>query len=261
MWKTVAGGVRYFWLAIECSYMGTKWRTQVAPNKKRKFQVRSIVTVRGIIGQACDMRSFPAASLMRSFCAAACWALLALQSEASDPNKPLTEYTHTVWTPQGRHPGPRSSTRSHRLRTAIFGWPRRTDLSALTASGLSTGVAKTAIRHFWVWCGVCAPRGMGVSGSGLRTGLVGHIRGEDLTTFSVGAQAEAMLEDRDGTLWVTTQDRVLRFRAGTQEQIGAAITLPGNFCPDRCRIEMDPSGSPQAAVFCVLTPASRRVRP
>jgi hypothetical protein len=35
---------------------------------------------------------------MRSFCAAACWVLLALQSEASDPNKPLIEYTHTVWT-------------------------------------------------------------------------------------------------------------------------------------------------------------------
>ena len=44
------------------------------------------------------MRSFLAASLMRSFCASACWILLALTCEASDPNKPLTEYTHTVWT-------------------------------------------------------------------------------------------------------------------------------------------------------------------
>jgi ligand-binding sensor domain-containing protein len=34
---------------------------------------------------------------------------------------------------------------------------------------------------------------------GTAAGLVGHIRGEDLTTFSVGAQAEAMVEDRTAT--------------------------------------------------------------
>jgi hypothetical protein len=44
------------------------------------------------------MRSFPAASLMRSFCASAYGILLALTCEASEPNKPLTEYTHTTWT-------------------------------------------------------------------------------------------------------------------------------------------------------------------
>jgi len=66
---------------------------------------------------------------------------------------------------------------------------------------------------------------MEVSGSGdCGPVLVGHIRGDDLTTFSVGAQAEAMLEDRDGTLWVTTEDHILPFRAATQEQIGTAIT-------------------------------------
>ena len=70
---------------------------------------------------------------------------------------------------------------------------------------------------------------MEVSGLGLPSGLVGHLRGDDLTTFSVVAQPEAMLEDRDGTLWVATENRVLRFRVATQEQIGAAITLPGPF--------------------------------
>ncbi len=44
------------------------------------------------------MRSFLAASLTRFFCAAVCWVLFALQSAAFDPTKPLTEYTHTVWT-------------------------------------------------------------------------------------------------------------------------------------------------------------------
>jgi ligand-binding sensor domain-containing protein len=43
------------------------------------------------------MRSRLATSLIRSLCAVGSWVLLALQAEASDSNKPLTEYTHTVW--------------------------------------------------------------------------------------------------------------------------------------------------------------------
>jgi ligand-binding sensor domain-containing protein len=64
---------------------------------------------------------------------------------------------------------------------------------------------------------------------GTAAGLVGHIRGDDLTTSSIGAQIEAMLEDHDGTLWVTTENYLLPFHAATQEQIGTAIALPGPF--------------------------------
>ena len=53
---------------------------------------------RGNIGQACDMRSFLAASLIPFLCAVACCLLLARPTEAFDLNKPVTEYTHTVWT-------------------------------------------------------------------------------------------------------------------------------------------------------------------
>src|SRR5437879_8839375 len=35
---------------------------------------------------------------MRCFCASACPILLPLCAGASDSNKPLTQYTHTVWT-------------------------------------------------------------------------------------------------------------------------------------------------------------------
>jgi signal transduction histidine kinase/ligand-binding sensor domain-containing protein len=49
-----------------------------------------------------------------------------------------------------------------------------------------------------------------------------------------------MLEDRDGTLWVTTEDHVLRFRAATQEQMGTAIALPGPFLSG---VLQDKSGS------------------
>jgi signal transduction histidine kinase/ligand-binding sensor domain-containing protein len=174
------------------------------------------------------MRSFPAASLMRSLCAAACWVLLALQSEASDPNKPLTEYTHTVWTHKDGIPSAFiysiAQTRDGYLWLATTDGLVRFDGVRFVHWRPKTG--HTAL--LGVVRSLCAARD-GSLWIGTATGLVGHIRGEDLTTFSVGAQAEAMLEDRDGTLWVTTQDRVLRFRAGTQEQIGAAITLPGNF--------------------------------
>jgi ligand-binding sensor domain-containing protein len=44
------------------------------------------------------MRSFLAASLIPSLCAAACWLMLTLPTVAFDFNKPVTEYTHTVWT-------------------------------------------------------------------------------------------------------------------------------------------------------------------
>jgi ligand-binding sensor domain-containing protein len=43
------------------------------------------------------MQAFLRTRLIPFLCAAACWVLLSPQSEASDPNKPLTEYTHTVW--------------------------------------------------------------------------------------------------------------------------------------------------------------------
>jgi signal transduction histidine kinase/ligand-binding sensor domain-containing protein len=38
-----------------------------------------------------------------------------------------------------------------------------------------------------------------------------------------------MFEDREGVIWTATENHVLRFRAATQEQIGTAIALPGNF--------------------------------
>src|SRR3984957_15293908 len=174
------------------------------------------------------MRSFPAASLMRSLCAAACWVLLALQSEASDPNKPLTEYTHTVWTHKDGIPSAFiysiAQTQDGYLWLAttdglvrfdgvrFVHWRPKTGHTALL--GVVRSLCASQDGSLWI---------------GTAVGLVGHLRGDDLTTFSVVAQPEAILEDRDGTLWVATENRVLRFRAATQEQIGAGITLPGPF--------------------------------
>lgn len=137
----------------------------------------------GEISERSDMRSRLAISLIRSLCAAACCALLALQAEAFDSKKPLTEYTHTVWTHRDDIP-PRSFTRLRRLGTVTFGSPRRMDLSDLTASALSIGVPRRAIRSSLVRS-LCPARD-GSLWVGTDVGLVGHIRGDDLKTFSVG---------------------------------------------------------------------------
>jgi ligand-binding sensor domain-containing protein/signal transduction histidine kinase len=174
------------------------------------------------------MRSPLAISLIRSFCAAACCALLALQAEAFDSSKPLTEYTHTVWTHRDGIPSAFiysiAQTRDGYLWLATtdglvrFDGVRFVHWRPKTGHTELLGVVRSlcAARDGSLWIGTAA-------------GLVGHIRGDDLKTFSVGAQAEAILEDRDGTLWVATENRVERFRAATQELIGAGIALPGTF--------------------------------
>jgi ligand-binding sensor domain-containing protein/signal transduction histidine kinase len=174
------------------------------------------------------MRSFLAARLMGSFCVAACWALLALQAEASASSKPLTEYTHTIWTHKDGIPSAFiyaiAQTRDGYLWLATtdglvrFDGVRFVHWRPKTGHTELLGVVRSlcAARDGSLWIGTAA-------------GLVGHIRGDDLTVSSVGTQVEAMLEDSDGTLWLTTKDRIIRFRTATQQQIGTATVLPGPF--------------------------------
>jgi len=166
--------------------------------------------------------------LMRSLCAAACLSLLALQAQARDSNKPLTEYTHTVWTHKDGIPSAFiysiAQTRDGYLWLATTDGLVRFDGARFLHWRPNTG--HTAL--LGVVRSLCATRD-GSLWIGTAAGLVGHIRGDDLTTFSVGAQVEAIFEDRDGTLWIATENNLLRFRAATQEQMGTAITLPGTF--------------------------------
>ena len=174
------------------------------------------------------MRSFLAASLIRSFCAAACCVLLALQCKASDPDKPLSEYTHTVWTHKDGIPSAfiyaLAQTRDGYLWLATtdglvrFDGVRFVHWRPKTGHTALLGIVRSlcAARDGSLWIGTAA-------------GLVGHIRGDELTTSLVGAEIRAMLEDGDGTLWVTTENHLLRFHPATQEQIGTAVALPGPF--------------------------------
>jgi ligand-binding sensor domain-containing protein/signal transduction histidine kinase len=167
-------------------------------------------------------------SLLGSFCASAWLVLLTLPASAFESDKPITEYTHTVWTHKDGIPSAFiysiAQTRDGYLWLATtdgvvrFDGVRFVHWRPKTGHTQLLGVVRSlcATQDGSLWIGTAA-------------GLVGRIRGDDLTTFSIGAQAEAMLEDRDGILWVATQNRLSRFRAATQEQIGAAITLPGRF--------------------------------
>jgi signal transduction histidine kinase/ligand-binding sensor domain-containing protein len=174
------------------------------------------------------VRLLLASSLIRSFCAAACWVLLTLPGGASDSTKPITEYTHTAWTHKDGIPSgfiySIAQTRDGYLWLATtdglvrFDGVRFVHWLPKTGHTELLGVVRSlcAARDGSLWIGTAA-------------GLLGNIRGDDLATFSVGAEAEALLEDGEGTLWVATQNRVSRFRGATQEQIGAPITLPGTF--------------------------------
>jgi ligand-binding sensor domain-containing protein/signal transduction histidine kinase len=171
------------------------------------------------------VRLLLASSEIRSLCAAACLVLLTLQSGASEPRKPLTEYTHTVWTHKDGIPSAFiysiAQTRDGYLWLAttdglvrfdgvrFVHWRPKTGHTALLGVVRSLGPAPDGS----LWIGTAA-------------GLIGHIRGDDLTTSSIGSQVEAMLEDRDGTLWVTTKNHFLRFHAATQEQMGTGTALP-----------------------------------
>ncbi len=174
------------------------------------------------------MRFLVASCLIRSLCAAACSVPLALQTEASASSKPLTEYTHTVWTHKDGIP----SAFIYSIAQTQDGylWLATTD-GLVRFDGVRFVHWRPKTGHtelLGVVRSLCAARD-GSLWIGTATGLVGHIRGDDLTTSSIGAQIEAMLEDRDGTLWVTTENYLLRFHPATQEQIDTAIALPGSF--------------------------------
>ena len=166
--------------------------------------------------------------VIRSLCATACVVVFCSPAAALDADKPLTAYTHTVWTRKDGIPAAfiysLTQTRDGYLWMATIDGLVRFDgvrfLHWRPATGHTAllGAVKSlfAARDGTLWIGTAE-------------GLVGHIRGDNLTTVSVGAQPEGLLEDRDGTLWVATENRVWRFRAETQERIGNAILLPGPF--------------------------------
>ena len=168
------------------------------------------------------------AALMRCFCVAACMVTAALTCEASDAHKPLTEYTHAVWTHKDGLPSAfiysMAQTRDGYLWLATTDGLVRFDGVQFVHWRPKTG--HTAL--LGVVRSLCAARD-GSLWIGTADGLVGHIRGDELITSAIRARIEGMLEDGDGTLWVTTKNYLLRFHPATRQQITPAIALPGPF--------------------------------
>jgi signal transduction histidine kinase/ligand-binding sensor domain-containing protein len=205
------------------------------------------------------MRSSRAISLVRSFCAGACLLSLTQPAGALDSIKPLTEYTRTVWTHKDGIPSAfiysiAQTTDGYLwLATAdalvrfdgvrFVHWRPKTGHTALL--GPVRSLCATPDGSLWI---------------GTAAGLVGRIRGDHLTTFPVGAQPEAILEDRAGTLWVATENRVLRFRAATGEQIGAPIALAGAFLSGLLQQSSGPIWFSTANSVVRLDPADPQVR-
>jgi len=203
------------------------------------------------------VRLLPASSLTRSLCAAACCVLLELPAEASASRKPLTEYTHTVWTHKDGIPSAFiysiAQTQDGYLWLATtdglvrFDGVRFVHWRPRTGNRELLGVVRSlcAARDGGLWIGTAA-------------GLVGHTRGDDLTTVSVGRQVEAMLEDRDGTLWVATGNHLFRFRKRLSVprptwQYPAARWMRGHSCLPSCF-------SSRARSLCWVPAAIRSMR-
>ncbi len=175
------------------------------------------------------MRSFPVDNLIRSLCVATCWLVLARPIDAFDFKKPVSEYTHTVWTHKDGLP-------------SAFIYSIAQTLDGYLWLGTADGLVRFDGARFAHWRSemghkvllgavhtVCAARDGGLW-VGTASGMLGHIRGDNLTVSSnIGAQPETILEDRGGTLWVATENRILRFDAVSLGQIGADISLPGAF--------------------------------
>ena len=175
------------------------------------------------------MRSFRATRLIPLLGAAACWLMLTLPTGAFDFDKPVSEYTHTVWTHKDGLPSAYINSMAQTRDGYLW-------------LGTADGLVRFDGARFVHWRSemghkvllgavltVCAARDGGLW-VGTASGLLGHIRGDELTlSSSIGARPEKILEDRGGTLWVATENRILRFDAGSLGQTGADISLPGTF--------------------------------
>src|SRR4030088_1786197 len=139
--------------------------------------------------------------------------LLALPADALDPHRAFSEYRQTVWTSEDGLPA-----------TFIYSIAQSSD--GYIWLGSTDGLARFDGIQFVHWRPkgnrillgavrvVSAARDGGLW-VGTTSGVVGRVRGDDLTTATVDAPVEALLEARDRTLWVATEERIVRFNPDT----------------------------------------------
>lgn len=164
---------------------------------------------------------------MRVLFAATFGLLLALPAHALDPRRALAEYRQTRWTSDDGLPA-----------TFIYAIAQSSD--GYIWLGSTDGLARFDGIQFIHWRSrgnetllgavrVLRAARNGDLWVGTTSGVVGRMRGEDLTTTRIDAPVEALLEASDGTLWAATAKRIARFHPDTLGQIGPAINLPAGF--------------------------------
>jgi len=153
--------------------------------------------------------------------------MLALTAHALDPRRALNEYRQTIWTIKDGLPS-----------TFIYSIAQSSD--GYIWLGNADGLARFDGIQFFHWRSkenrillgavrvVRAARDRGVW-VGTASGIVGRVQGDDIAVATVDAPVEAMLEARDGSLWVATRKQIVRFHPETLAPTGSVINLPADF--------------------------------
>src|SRR5580700_513299 len=148
-------------------------------------------------------------------------------ANALDPENAFAEYAASTWT----H-------RDGLLSTFIRSIVQSTD--GYIWLGTTDGLFRFDGVRFFQWHTKSPERrGLGVvsalcaarDGSlwvGTEAGIVGRVQGENFVSVRSGAAVQAVLEDRDGTVWVAAGDRLLQIRPNQLSSTDAEVSLPSN---------------------------------
>ena len=154
--------------------------------------------------------------------------LVAPPAEALDPASSFTGYAQTTWTHKDGLPS--TFIRSIAQSTDGYIWLGSTD-GLIRFDGLRflQWRAKAGdLRPLGVVETLCAAQD-GSLWVGTAAGIIGHLRGESLSSFTAGAQVEGMLEALDGAVWVAAGNRLLQVRAEGEITVAAAFPVSARF--------------------------------
>jgi ligand-binding sensor domain-containing protein/signal transduction histidine kinase len=162
---------------------------------------------------------------------------LGASANALDPTSAFTEYTAATWT---HRDGLRSTFIRSIVQTADgYIWLGTTD-GLFRFDGVRFVQWRTKEQHgLGVVNALCAAH----DGSllvGTEAGNVGRVRGEDFVSFKSQAAVQAILEVRDGTIWVAAGDHLLQYQSDRLSSTATEVSLPSNLLSGPLQ---DPTGS------------------
>jgi ligand-binding sensor domain-containing protein/signal transduction histidine kinase len=154
--------------------------------------------------------------------------LVAFRASALDPASSFAEYASTTWT--------------HRdgLRSTFIRAIAQTSDGYIWL-GTTDGLFRFDGVRFVQWRSKePPPRGLGIvnalraarDGSllvGTDAGVIGRLRGERAVSIRVAAAVQSVLEDRDGTVWVAAENRLLHYPSDLLSSPPAEVFLPSTW--------------------------------